>query len=57
MLETRVRPLGREDILEKGMANQSSTVAWRLSWTETPGRLQPMGVAEQNTTTIIDMLH
>ena len=43
MQETRVRPLGREDPLEKEMATHSSTLAWRISWTEEPGRLQSMG--------------
>ena len=43
MWETRVRSLGREDLLEKGMAIHSSTIiAWRIPWTEEPGRLQSM---------------
>ena len=41
--ETRVQSLGWEDILEKGMANNSSLLAWRISWTEEPGGLQSMG--------------
>ena len=41
--ETWVRPLGREDPLEKAMATHSSTLAWRIPWTEEPGRLQSMG--------------
>ena len=41
--ETRVRSLGREDPLEKGMATHSSILAWRISWTEEPGGLQSMG--------------
>ena len=41
--ETRVRALGREDPLEKEMAAQSSTVAWKTPWTEEPGRRQSMG--------------
>ena len=32
-------PLGREDSLEKAMATHSSTLAWRIPWTEEPGRL------------------
>ena len=36
----RVQSLGREDPLEKGMATQSSILAWRSPWTEEPGRLQ-----------------
>ena len=43
MLETQVRSLGREDPLEKEMATHSSTLAWRIPWTEEPGRLQSMG--------------
>ena len=42
MWETRVRPLGQEDPLEKEMAIHSSTIAWKIPWTEEPGRLQPM---------------
>ena len=43
MWETRVQSLGREDPLEKGMATQSSTLAWKIPWTEEPGGLQSMG--------------
>ena len=43
MQETRVWSLGQEDLLEKGMTTPSSTLAWRISWTEEPGRLQSMG--------------
>ena len=43
MRETRVRSLGQEDPLEKKMAIHSSTIAWRIPWTEKPGRLQSMG--------------
>jgi len=43
MRETRVRFLGWEDPLEKEMATHSSILAWRISWTEEPGGLQPMG--------------
>ena len=43
MRETQVRSLGWEDPLEKGMATHSSTLAWRIPWTEEPGRLQSMG--------------
>jgi len=41
--ETWVWSLGQEDPLEKGMANHSSILAWRIPWTEEPGRLQSMG--------------
>ena len=43
MQETRVRFLGREDPLEKEMEIHSSTLAWKIPWTEEPGRLQSMG--------------
>ena len=38
--ETWVQSLGREDLLEKEMATHSSVLAWEISWTEEPGRLQ-----------------
>ena len=38
--ETWVQSLGREDPLEKEMATHSSILAWRIPWTEEPGRLQ-----------------
>ena len=41
--ETHVQSLVREDALEKEMATQSSILAWRIPWTEEPGRLQFMG--------------
>ena len=41
--ETRVRPLGHEDPLEKGKATHSSILAWRIPWTEEPGGLQSVG--------------
>ena len=44
MQETRVRFLGWEDPLEKEMATHSSTPAWKIPWTEKPGRLQSMGL-------------
>ena len=37
--EIRVRSLGQEDPLEKGMATHSSILAWRIPWTEEPGKL------------------
>ena len=39
MQETWVRFLVQEDPLEKGMAAQSSILAWRIPWTEEPGEL------------------
>ena len=44
MRETRVRSLGQEDPLEKETATHSSILAWRIPWTEEPGRLQFMGL-------------
>ena len=43
MQETWVPSLGQEDPLEKAMAPHSSTIAWKIPWTEEPGRLQSMG--------------
>ena len=43
MRETWVQSLGREDPLEREMAIHSSTIAWKLPWTEEPGGLQSMG--------------
>ena len=50
MRETGVRSLGWEDPLEKEMAIHSSTIAWEISWTEEPGRLQSRGRKELDTT-------
>ena len=44
MQETPVRSRGREDPLEKDMATYSSILAWRILWTQEPGRLQSMGL-------------
>ena len=43
MQENRVQSLGWEDSLEKAMATHSSIIAWKIPWTEEPGRLQSMG--------------
>ena len=43
MQETRVQSLGGEDLLEEGMATDSSILACRIPWTEKPGGLQSMG--------------
>ena len=43
MWETWVRFLGREDPLEKEMATHSSTLAWKIPWSEKSGRLPSMG--------------
>ena len=42
--EIWVQSLGWKDPLEKGMATHSSILAWRIPWTEEPGRLQSMGL-------------
>ena len=44
MWDTQVRSLDWEDPLEKGMATHSSILAWRIPWTEEPGRLQSAGL-------------
>ena len=41
--EMQIQSIGREDPLEKGMATQSSILAWRIPWTEEPGGLQSVG--------------
>ena len=50
--ETRVRSLGCEDPLEEGMATHSSILAWRIPWTEEPGRLLPMGSKKSDMTEV-----
>ena len=42
--ETQVQSLGWADLLEKEMATHSSVLAWKIPWTEEPGRLQSMGL-------------
>ena len=44
MRETWVRSPGQEDPLDKDMAIHSSTIAWKIPYTEEPGRLQSMGL-------------
>ena len=53
MRETQVWSLGREDPLEKETAIHSSILAWRISWTEEPGRLQSTGCKELDTTELL----
>ena len=51
MLETRVQSLGWDNPLEKEMATHSGILAWRIPWTEEPGRLYgPWGHEELDTT-------
>ena len=52
--ETRVQSLGQEGTLEKEMATHSSILAWKIPWTEEPGRLQSMSCKELDT---IEWLH
>ena len=53
--ETWIKSLGREDPLEKGMATNSSILAWRIPWTEEPGGLQSMEYSKELDTT--EQLH
>ena len=50
VLETWVWSLEKDDPLEKEMANHSSILAWKIPWTEEPGRLQSMGLQESDMT-------
>ena len=49
MRKTRVRSLSWEDPLEKEMATHSNILAWKIPWTEEPGRLQFMGLQKSRT--------
>ena len=49
MQEMVVLSLGQEDSLKKEMATHSSILAWKISWTEDPGGLQPMGSQKSQT--------
>ena len=49
MRETWVQSLGWEDPLEKEMATDSSTLSWKIPWTEEPGRLQSKGSQRVDT--------
>ena len=50
MRETQVLSLGRGDPLEKAVAPHSSVLAWKIPWTEEPGRLQSVGSQELDMT-------
>ena len=52
-----VRSLGQEDPLEKGLATHSSILAWEISWTEEPGRLQSMELQKSDTTEKLNHHH
>ena len=47
--ETWVQSLGWDDTLEEKMATHSSILAWKVPWTEEPGRLQSMGSQKSQT--------
>ena len=49
MRETQVQSLGWEDPLEEGMATHSSILAWRIPWTEEPGRVTVHGITQSRT--------
>ena len=55
--ERQVRSLGQEDPLEEGVATHSSILAWRIPWTEEPGRLQSIGLQELDTTEMTEHAH
>ena len=55
MPETQVQSLGRENLLEKEMATHSSILAWKIPWTEEPGRLLSKG--SQSWTQLSDLTH
>ena len=48
-MQTKVKSLDLKDPLEKEMATHSSILAWKIPWTEEPGRLQSMGLQESQT--------
>ena len=53
--ETWVQSLDQEDPLEREMATHSSILAWRIPWTEQPGRLQSVGSQESDTTELLTL--
>ena len=57
MWETRVQSLGWEDPLEREMATHCSTLAWKIPWTEEPGRLQSMGLQSQTQLSDLAFFH
>ena len=46
MWKTQVQSLGWEDLLEKEMATHSNILAWKIPWTEKPGRLQSIAKSQ-----------
>ena len=57
MQETQVQSPGWEDPLEQEMATHSSTLAWKIPWTEEPGRLQSMGLQSWTRLSDFTSLH
>ena len=57
MKETQVPSPGWEDPLEKGMATRSSSLAWKIPWTEEPGGLQFMGSQRVRQDCMTNTLH
>ena len=53
MQGTQVQPLGLEHSLEEEMATQSSILAWKISWTEEPGKLLSMGYKQSGMTELL----
>ena len=49
MQETWVRSLGQEELLEKEMSTHSSILAWKIPWTEEPGRLQSISSGHEES--------
>ena len=54
MLETPLQSLGWQDPLEKKMATHSNTLAWKIPWTEEPGRLHTVHVVSKSRTLLSD---
>ena len=57
MQGTWVRSPGQKDPMEKGLATHSSILAWKIPWTEEPGRLQSMGLKKWDTTEAAQPAH
>ena len=55
--ETQIQSLGQEDPLEEEMATHSSTLGWKIPWTEEPGRIQSMGWRGVEESNMTDRLH
>ena len=56
MWETRVQSPGQEDLLEKEMVTHSSILAWKIPWTEKPGRLQSIAFLPRSKCLLISWL-